>query len=80
LLVAQNAYPGWVVQTGGERIRCEPATDFSAKAKVPAGHDRLQIVYRPFSFRIGAYLNGVAVAMWIAGVVAIVGRSRAMRA
>jgi hypothetical protein len=80
LLMAHNAYPGWVVQAGGERILCRPATDFSAKAEVPVGHDRLRIVYQPFSFRIAAYLSGVALAVWIAMGVAAIGRSSAKRA
>jgi len=77
LLVAQNAYPGWVVEAAGETARLEPATDFSAMAVVPPGATEITIAYRPFSFRLGSYLSGLALAAWLALSISIVtGRSR----
>ncbi len=65
LLIAQNAYPGWVATAGGRNIPLLPATDFSAIADVPAGASEFAILYRPFSFRIGAYSSGIALTIWI---------------
>ncbi|MCX8038047.1 MAG: hypothetical protein N3D11_13535 [Candidatus Sumerlaeia bacterium] len=66
LLVAQNAYPGWIVSVAGKDIPLQPAADFSAMADVPAGAEEFAILYRPFSFRIGAYLSGTALTISIA--------------
>jgi len=63
LLVAQNPYPGWVVEAAGKTIPLEPATDFSGTAAVPEGAAEITIAYRPFSFRIGAYLSGLALGV-----------------
>ncbi len=65
LLIAQNAFPGWIVAIGGRAIPLVPATDFSAMAEIPAGAEEFAILYRPFSFRIGAYLSGIALTVWI---------------
>jgi len=66
LLVAQNAYPGWVVEAAGETVPLRPATDFSGAAVVQAGAAEIAIVYRPFSFRLGVYLSALALAVWVA--------------
>jgi septum formation protein len=63
LLVAQNAYPGWVVEAAGETAALQPATDFSGSAIVPPGAAEIAIAYRPFSFRIGAYWSGLGLGI-----------------
>jgi len=74
LLIAQNPYPGWIVKAKGREIAVEPATDFSGAALVPEGAETLEIAYRPFSFRIGAYGSLMALAAWIAAAISILGR------
>jgi len=63
LLVALNAYPGWVVEAAGETAPLRPATDFSGSAIVPPGAAEIVIAYRPFSFRIGAYWSGLGLGL-----------------
>lgn len=66
LLVAQNPYPGWIAQVADQRVPLKPATDFSGAMDVPPGAERFALHYRPFSFRVGAYLSGLAFGVWIA--------------
>ncbi|MBM3334801.1 hypothetical protein FJY63_09080 [Candidatus Sumerlaeota bacterium] len=73
LLVAQNAYPGWVVDAGGVSVPLRRATDFSSSANVPAGAARIIVAYRPFSFRIGAYLTGVGLGILLATFMSLMG-------
>ena len=76
LFVSQNAYPGWLVDAGGQTVALRPLTDFAGAASVSPGAERLEIVYRPFSFRVGAYLSAVAAAAWLALAIAACGRRR----
>lgn len=71
LLISQNAFPGWVVETASESVAVRPRTDFSGSARISPGAANIRVVYRPFSFRIGAYLTALAVAGWLAVVVAL---------
>jgi len=76
LVVAQNAYPGWVVEAAGATLPMLPATDFSGMAVVPPGAREITILYRPFSFRVGAYLTAVGLAVWVAVLIIVVSRGK----
>lgn len=71
LFISQNVYPGWTVRAGAEAVPVRRFTDFSGVANIPAGADRLAIEYRPFSFRLGAYVTLFALSNWIALVLAL---------
>ena len=60
LLVISEAYfPGWSATVDGRPVPVFP-TDLALKGvPVPAGRHRVEVVYRPFSFRVGLYLAGV---------------------
>jgi len=56
LSISQIFYPGWRVFVDGAEKRLEPASFFSA-LELPAGKHRVEIVYRPRSFRIALYFS-----------------------
>ncbi len=63
LLVISEAYfPGWTAAVDGEPAPVFP-TDIALKGvPVPAGRHRVEVVYRPLSFRAGLYLAGLGAA------------------
>ncbi len=80
LLVISEAYfPGWSATVDGRPAPVFP-TDLALKGvPVPAGRHRVEVAYRPLSFRAGLYLAGLGLAGLVL-LTAVVGLWRLSRA
>jgi len=68
LLVANPMYPGWKSYVDGRSVDIRSATGDRIQIPLPAGSHRVELVYRPLSFRIGVATGIVSLgllALWI---------------
>lgn len=68
LVLAQQDYPDWVAYRDGAPISTFRANYLAMAFELPAGHHHFTIVYRPWSFYLGAALSVLATlvaARWI---------------
>ena len=57
LLVTENYFPGWRAQLNGQPVRIYP-TDLTFRGVfVPAGASQVEMIYRPWAFRIGLWIS-----------------------
>jgi hypothetical protein len=60
LVVSQPDYPGWSATVGGEPARILRANGLVQGVWVPPGRHRVELEYRPPSFRVGLALSSLA--------------------
>jgi hypothetical protein len=63
LVVANAGYPGWKAFVDGRRTAVDGGLGRRQEVAVPPGHVRVEIVYRPGSFRIGLVVAGTSLAV-----------------
>ncbi|HYN44333.1 MAG TPA: hypothetical protein VE129_21330 [Thermoanaerobaculia bacterium] len=71
LVVANAGYPGWDALVEGRRVAVGGGVGRRQEIPVPAGRARVELTYRPASFRIG-----IVLAVAAAAILAVVSRSR----
>lgn len=77
LVVANAGYPGWDARVDGRRVDVGGGVGRRQEVPVPAGRVRVELAYRPLSFRVGLLLavaSGAALA-----VLAFLSRRRGQR-
>ena len=67
LVVADAWYPGWRARVDGRPAPLYVANYLFRALRVPAGEHRVEMVYRPASFGLGALLTGLAGMLWMLG-------------
>ena len=77
LVVANAGYPGWEARVEGRRVEVGGGVGRRQEIPVPAGRVRVELAYRPRSFRLGLLLAAVSGALL--ALVAVAGRRRAQR-
>jgi hypothetical protein len=77
LVVANAGYPGWEARVGGRRVAIGGGVGARQEIPVPAGRVRVELVYRPLSFRLGLVL--AAVSAVVLGLLALTALRRAQR-
>lgn len=67
LVDADTFYPGWVARVDGRRAPVLEVFGTMRGVVIPAGHHRVEFMYRPTSVLIGAVmtLTGLAIAFWL---------------
>lgn len=77
-VTADYAAPGWqALLDGSSRLPIVTANYFFRMVRLPAGTHNVVFIYQPFSFRLGLYLTGLALA---GGIVLVIGARRRDRA
>ena len=67
IVLADSMFPGWHAYSGGQEVPIW-TVDYAFRGVVPGKTDRVQFVYQPASFQIGAFLACLA----LAGIAALV--------
>lgn len=65
LILTDAAYPGWAAAVDGQPVAIETVDVMFRAVEVPAGRHRVSFVYRPGSFRAGAWISGAAWLGWL---------------
>ena len=73
LILADTYYPGWKVFVDGEEKELYAADYIARGVFLPEGHHEVQFVYAPLSFKVGAWLSLITLAL--VAVAAIADRS-----
>ena len=79
LLLTENYFPGWQARRNGLSVRIYPADLAFRGVFVPAGASRIEMVYRPWAFRIGLWSSLGTVLGAVAGVLFLGKASPALR-
>ena len=62
VIIADTAYPGWEASLDGQRVHLDTQDCFLA-IRVPGGkRHRIDLRYRPMSYRLGLFISLVALA------------------
>jgi hypothetical protein len=69
LLLSDAWYPGWQAMVDSSPAAMERADILFRAVAVPAGKHRVEWVFRPTSFRLGAVVTLCAIGLLLAGVV-----------
>ena len=77
LVVANAGYPGWEARVEGRRVEVGGGVGRRQEIPVPAGRLRVELTYRPLTFRLGLLVAAVSAAVLV--LLAVVGRRRAQR-
>jgi hypothetical protein len=78
LFLSDAWYPGWEAQVDGRPTPVERADILFRAVAVPAGTHQVELLYRPRSFRIGAWISSVTLALLVV-IVAVKVLSRRSR-
>jgi uncharacterized membrane protein YfhO len=70
LVVANAGYPGWEARVEGRGVEIAGGVGRRQEIPVPAGRIRVELAYRPLSFRLGLSLAAVSAAVLALLVVA----------
>ena len=62
-MLAENAYPGWVVRIDGERAESLTAYTSVRAVCVPAGEHTVEWVFRPWLYGLGAAVTLAALVL-----------------
>lgn len=62
LVVANAGYPGWEARVDGKRTRVGGGEGRRQEVAVPAGRSRVELAYRPLSFRAGLLVSFLSLA------------------
>ena len=73
LSIGEAYFPGWHVWVNGREQQLLQANAMFQAVAVPRGHSRVQLVYAPQSFRLGAFMSLCALAACGAALMAFVG-------
>jgi len=66
-LVLTDAYfPGWQAKVNGNQAQVEKTLDLVRAVKVPAGKSKVEMIYRPWAFRLGLWATLVSALLWLA--------------
>ena len=67
VVLADTYYPGWVARVDGQPVTISPTDGLFREVDVPAGVHTLTFSYEPASFRLGAALSaiGLALTAWL---------------
>jgi uncharacterized membrane protein YfhO len=77
LSIAQVNYPGWYAMVNGTPVEILRAYGGLTAVVVPAGESRVELVFNPLSYRIGAILSLVTWgSLIILAVILSIGRVR----
>lgn len=76
LVMADAYFPGWEARIDGESVDIFPAYHFFRGVVVPEGKHTVELVYRPASFRIGAYVSVVALGFSIIPALGLLARGK----
>ena len=60
VVLSDQYYPGWTARLDGESVPIHRANGVFRTVRVPAGQHRLEFVYAPLSFRLGAAISAAA--------------------
>lgn len=60
LVVANAGYPGWEARVGGVRVPVGGGEGRRQEVPVPTGRSRVELVYRPLSFRAGVAISAAS--------------------
>jgi hypothetical protein len=77
LVVANAGYPGWRARVDGRRVEIGGGIGRRQEIPVPAGRPRVELAYRPLSFRLGLLLAAASGA--VLAFLAACDRRRAQR-
>jgi len=68
LVITESYFPGWQARRNGQPVRIYPADLAFRGVFVPAGASRIEMVYRPWAFRIGLW-SSLGTALILFGMV-----------
>jgi hypothetical protein len=71
LVLSEMFYPGWVAQVNGKTAKIYRVDGALRGIAVPAGSNRIELEYTPWSFRVGAALSLLTLACVLAGWIRI---------
>jgi len=57
LVISESYFPGWQARRNGQPVRIYPADLAFRGVLVPAGTSRVEMVYRPWAFRLGLWAS-----------------------
>lgn len=77
LVVANAGYPGWQAEVDGRRVEIGGGLGRRQEIPVPAGRTRVELLYRPLSFRLGVALACASAA--VLALLAVSARRRRQR-
>jgi len=69
LVLTDTYFPGWQAQVNGEEVKIEKVAELVRAVKIPAGRFHLEMIYRPWGFRMGLW--GSLMSLGILAVIAI---------
>jgi len=55
LVLTDTYFPGWQAEVNGEEVKIEKAAELVRAVKIPAGRFHLEMIYRPWGFRMGLW-------------------------
>lgn len=64
LVLADSYYPGWQASIDGKKTEIHPANINQRAIIVPEGKHKIQLVYAPKSFKLGALISGFSFIIW----------------
>jgi uncharacterized membrane protein YfhO len=76
LVLTDAHYPGWRALTDGLETPIYRADLLFRAVYLPAGQHRVEFIYDPLSFKLGAAISLVALLGLVAGAAAVAGRRR----
>ncbi len=60
LVVADNAFPGWIARVNGERVEIETIHGWMRSVEIPSGYNTVEFIYIPWLFIIGLAVSVLA--------------------
>jgi len=69
LLVANPGFPGWEARVNGKGVALEKPPGDAIELPVPAGRLRVDLVYRPLSFRLGVLVAAASLLLLLVSAV-----------
>ena len=78
LVITESYFPGWQARRNGQPVRIYPADLAFRGVWVPAGTSRVEMVYRPWAFRIGLWASTLTLLLLLGMVFRRAGRGAAM--
>jgi hypothetical protein len=76
LVLTDAYYPGWRVLVDGLETSIYRANLLFRAVYLPAGQHRVEFIYDPLSFKLGAAISLAALLALVAGIAAVAGRRR----
>jgi uncharacterized membrane protein YfhO len=67
LVLSDAYYPGWQATVNGEPVKIERADVLFRAVPIRPGSQRVALIFRPGTVRVGVLVSGISLLCWLVG-------------